>query len=388
MNRILAIVALSTFAAALAVRAVDPMLPQIAREFTVDIHTAALLNASFAFAYAIVQPFLGAAADLFGKTRLIIICLAVLAVTLAAGAMATSFPFLLATRVISGGAAGGVFPIAMGVAGDLVPVHQRQVAMGRFLGSAMAGNLLGATAAGLIADFAGWRAVFAVLLVAVAVSCAATAVTLRAATASQHPTLNLRELMAGYRGIFSNPNAKVCFAAVAVEGFTVFGLFPYVATLLAERGETRLSIAGLVIGGFAIGGVAYSLAVSRMLPRLGQGPMMIIGALVMASQFALIALGLPWGAQLVFFVTLGFAFYMLHGSLQVFATELAPSARASAASLHAFSFFVGQAFGPLYYGYALTQFGERPALIFAGLLIAATGLVATWLLVRRPRDVA
>ena len=105
MNRILAIVALSTFAAALAVRAVDPMLPQIAREFTVDIHTAALLNASFAFAYAVVQPFLGAAADLFGKTRLIIICLAVLAVTLAAGAMATSFPFLLATRVISGGAA-------------------------------------------------------------------------------------------------------------------------------------------------------------------------------------------------------------------------------------------------------------------------------------------
>ena len=47
--------------------------------------------------------------------------------------------------------------------GDLVPVAQRQVAMGRILFALMTGNLLGALAAGAVADLFGWRAVFFVM---------------------------------------------------------------------------------------------------------------------------------------------------------------------------------------------------------------------------------
>jgi MFS family permease len=153
--------------------------------------------------------------------------------------------------------------------------------------------------------------------------------------------------------------------------------------MLAERGEHRLSIAGIVIGCFAIGGIAYSLAVSRLLTRFGQKTMMFAGALLMAAQLGLIGLGVHWSAQVGLFFVLGFAFYMLHGSLQVFATELAPEARASAASLHAFSFFLGQALGPLYYGYALSRFGEAAAFGLAALVIAMAGVLATRVLTRR-----
>ena len=39
-------------------------------------------------------------------------------------------------RVAAGIVAGGVFPIAMALVGDLVPINQRQVAIARLLASA------------------------------------------------------------------------------------------------------------------------------------------------------------------------------------------------------------------------------------------------------------
>ena len=39
--------------------------------------------------------------------------------------------------------------------------------------------------------------------------------------------------------------------------------------LLFDLGEKSLSIAGIVIAGFAVGGLFYTFTVSRMLPRLG-----------------------------------------------------------------------------------------------------------------------
>lgn len=69
MPPLLNIFALASFAAALSVRALDPVLPHIAQDFHISIATAAGLSAAFALTFAIVQPILGAVADLFGKAR-------------------------------------------------------------------------------------------------------------------------------------------------------------------------------------------------------------------------------------------------------------------------------------------------------------------------------
>ena len=61
---------------------------------------------------------------------------------------------------------------------------------------------------------------------------------------------------------------------------------------------------------------------------------------------------------MAFMVVLGFGFFLLHNSVQTEVTELAPSARALASSLHAFSFCLGQAVGPMVYGLALPAMGE------------------------------
>ena len=39
----------------------------------------------------------------------------------------------------------------------------------------------------------------------------------------------------------------------------MYGCFPYIATMLQQAGETRASIAGVVIAGFGIGGALYGV---------------------------------------------------------------------------------------------------------------------------------
>ena len=146
----------------------------------------------FAFTFAIVQPVLGAAADLFGKARLMIVCLVLLGLANILGAMSTSFPLLFATRILAGIGSGGVFPIALGLTSDLVGPEKRQVAIGRTLAGAMTGNLLGASASGLIGDFLGWRGVLAVLGVLVIVASVAVAVGFRGAALTRAPRRTCR----------------------------------------------------------------------------------------------------------------------------------------------------------------------------------------------------
>jgi predicted MFS family arabinose efflux permease len=380
------IIAIATFAASLSARALDPVLPHIADEFGVSIATAASFSAVFAFTFAIIQPVLGAAADMFGKARLMIVCLVLLGLANILGAMSTSFPLLFATRILAGIGSGGVFPVALGLTSDLVAPEKRQVAIGRTLAGSMTGNLLGASFSGVIGDFLGWRGVLAVLGLLVVAASVAVAAGFRGAALTRAPRTSLSTLRHGYRTIFSNPNA-LCYAAVFIEGCCVLGLFPYLASFLFELGETSLSIAGIVIAGFAVGGLFYTMTVSRFLPRLGVKGMMIAGATLVGLQLAAIAFGPSWKIQAISLLFMGWGFYMIHGCLQVFASELSVEARATALSLHSFFFFMGQTVGPIAYGFGIQNVGKIPTLLTSAVIIVALGFACARLLRQtRPAD--
>jgi predicted MFS family arabinose efflux permease len=378
------IIALAGFSAALSTRALDPVLPHVAEDFSISITTAASIAAGYALIYALVQPVVGAAADLFGKARLMTLCLVLLGVACILGALATSFTALFATRILAGIASGGVFPVALGLTADLVAPAKRQVAIGRTLAGSMAGNLLGATASGVIGDFIGWRGVLVILGGLGLIAAAAVAAGFRSAALSAPPKTDLKTLRQGYRVIFSNPNTRFCYSAVFVEGCCIFGLFPFIAAFLFELGEKSLSIAGIVIAGFAIGGLFYTATVSRFLPRLGVNGMMIAGAALVGLQLAVLAFGPGWKLQFGSMLLMGWGFYMIHGCLQVFSSELSIGARATAMSLHSFFFFMGQTVGPIAYGFGVAHAGKQPTLIASACVMVALGFACAALLRQRP----
>jgi DHA1 family inner membrane transport protein len=293
MNRTLNILGFLIFASALSVRAIDPVVPQIAADLSVSLNTAALLAAGFA-AYWLVQPVLGPVADAFGKARVMIACLLLLAVSSFLSAIVTDFWLLFALRVLAGAACGGSFPIGMALISDFVPLAQRQVTIGRLLGATISGNLLGAAISGVIADFIHWRGMFIGLGVISLVALALGVYGLRGLPRGEPQPLNLRAVLARNRAIFAIPAARICYGTVALEALFLFGIFPYAAVLLLQGGEPRASIAGLVVAAFAVGGLIYSVSVPQLLRLLGQKRIMMAGGMFGAIGLFIVATSPPW----------------------------------------------------------------------------------------------
>lgn len=383
ISPVLKIVSLVVFAQTLFTRAIDPVVPLIAVDLGISVKTAALLSSAFAFPYALVQPALGVTGDFFGKTRLMNIALLVVALAALACALATSFSLLLAMRIVAGLLAGGVFPVAMALTAELVPREARQVALGRLLAVGLTGNLLGSSVAGLIGDWFGWRGVFAVLgLFGSAVAIVAF-VAFRGAKTPPPPAFNRDAVLNGFRAIFADPRAKVCFGGVFFEAIAIHGLFPYVAVLLLTFGEASSAAAGLLIAAFSSGGVLYSLLVPTLVARVRESRLMIAGGMLAAIGLVLIALHFPWAWQIPVYALFGLGFYLLHGCIQVHALELSPTARGAASSLHSCFFYLGQAVGPVVYGFGFAHAGAQPSIFVGAVVVLTVGIVCSLLLRHR-----
>ena len=383
--RLLPILAASCFVSSMSMRLIDPVVPDIARDLGVDAASVALLATAFAFPYALGQPILGALGDSLGKARIIKITLGLLALCLAATAFAPSLDALFIARIVGGAAGGGIIPLAFALVGDRFSFEERQIALSRVLTAVIAGQMTGSVGSGLIASYFGWRVA---MMGGTGLALAALALTLwqlHPRTNVERPPFQPLRMFDGYGQVFANPKTIVCFTAVFIEGIVVFGLFPYIAVMLEKRGAGGLKEAGFVLSGFAIGGLVYTAFVRVMLLKLGLYNLIRAGAFLSGLGFVVLSPEWSWPVEMAVFVAIGAGFYMIHNSLQTQATELAPDSRASAVAAHAFFFFLGQAAGPLIYGFSLERFGTQATLVAAGLTFALTGLATATGLKARTR---
>ena len=376
MPQVFLVFAACAFASGFALRIVDPLVLPIALQFGVTPAAAALLSTAFALPYAMAQPFLGPLGDRFGKPRCIQVCVAAMSIALLLGCVAPSFEALLAARVIAGVFAGGLIPLVLAGIGDDYALHERQVTIGRLLLAIITGQMLGSSLAGFANDAFGWR--FA-LLIAAGTGLAA-AVLAWGAMPAEHlarpaagsPRVSFAAL---YGRVFDNPKALWLYGAVVLEAIFVFGAFPHVGQFLIERtGSTAQAAptqAGLVLGAFGIGGLAYALTVRRLIAWLGVRRMCVVGSCAAAAAYAALAALQVWWLAVPAMLLAGGSYYMLHNSLQTEATEIAPTARGSAVALFACGFFAGQGLGPVLFGALVHGLGFP-----AALLICAVGLVS------------
>jgi MFS family permease len=97
-----------------------PALPSLEHSLHASADAVAWLLTGYLLSAAICTPLLGRVGDMLGKKRVLVLILIVLTLGTLVSALATTFPIMLAGRIITG-AGGAVFPLAFGIIRDEFP---------------------------------------------------------------------------------------------------------------------------------------------------------------------------------------------------------------------------------------------------------------------------
>jgi predicted MFS family arabinose efflux permease len=347
-RRHLQLLGLAGFASMASMRICDPMLVVLSEEFQVSTGDASAVVSVYAVVYGLTQLFYGPMGDRFGKLR--VVSLAVLACALfsAITAMSGTLPMLVIMRGFMGAAAAGIIPLALAWVGDQVPYERRQETLAKLMSATVIGMMSGLWFGGFSADTLGWRGAFVVLAVLFAL---AAALLLKQLQGQARPAAaDTPGLLASFRStghLLAMPRVRWVLGVTATEGALVFGAMAFMPTHLHQHYGLSVVAAGSVMMLYGLGGLLYSQMARRWLAWLGERGLAKTGAGLITLGMLLLAWGsTAWMGMLACTMT-GLGFYMLHNTLQVQATQMAPAARGTAVTLFASSLFLGQSTGVL-----------------------------------------
>ena len=163
-NRLVQVLFVGVFMAALDSAIVGPVLPALRAAFGIDNRTAGLLTTVFALSSMCSTALMAYFSDRHGRRPVYLASVAFFALGSLCIAVAPSFDLLLLGRAIQGIGAGGIAPVASAVIGDVFTAERR----GRILGLMGATHgmafVLGPPLATLLTSTLGWRWLFLVNL--------------------------------------------------------------------------------------------------------------------------------------------------------------------------------------------------------------------------------
>jgi predicted MFS family arabinose efflux permease len=241
-------------------------------------------------------------------------------------AFAPNLMALVVGRALAGGLFAAIIPASLVYIGDTVPMNVRQRALADQLATSAIATALATAAAGMAAYLGLWRIAFAgPVIVSAALG-----------------LFLLSRLPEPEREVGAGPLARLGLAArkpwaglvvllALIEGGVILGFLTYLAPALEFVGYSA-AVSGLVVGLFGVATLGWTRLVKGVSEHFGKHVLLLAGG-------ALLALGYAAGAVGQNLVGGGFAF--MHSTLQTWATEVVPEARATVISFFAAALFVG-----------------------------------------------
>jgi MFS family permease len=336
-------------------------LPAIGRDLALSPAGLPWVATAFALPSAGFTLLFGRLGDLFGRRRLFLAGLVLLAAGSLAGGLAPSAAVLLAARFVQGMAAAMAIPSALSLLTTSFPEGPlRARALGLNGSLLAAGFTVGALVGGILTDFLSWRFAFLINLpVALAIACAAPAV-IKESRHPQRPRLDVpgavtvtagllalvygvtlarqdgwgsaaalgtlgasAVLLAAFFAIERRSSEPLASVAVLMRptvkwgnfgGLAIFGLGSAVVYLMTLYLQETLGYSALVTGlVFAVPGVAAVLAgmvAPRVIGRIGTRATLAGGLAAQGAGFAvLLATGPQRGWIVLVLAALGVAFF-------------------------------------------------------------------------------
>jgi predicted MFS family arabinose efflux permease len=237
-------------------------------------------------------------ADVYGRRRLLLTGMLLLACGLLGSGLAGTYDALLAWRLLTGAGAALVPPNAMALIVDVFPPEERGWALGWVVSASGLGAALGVPLVAGLLGTGGWRLPFAV--VGTLVLGVWLLLWVWCPRSPQPPARNLT-FFSHYRQVGSDTTVWCVLAANALEQTVLFGVFGYLAAHLMHTaqltaGDTVLPLAiaggGLIAGGILGGRIAaHRRRVAWFAGAcLGSGLLAVLSFSLEVSPWAIVAL--------------------------------------------------------------------------------------------------
>jgi predicted MFS family arabinose efflux permease len=315
---------------------VAPMLLTIAADLRASLAEVAAVASLYYLLYGLMQPVWGMLSDWLGRVRVMQLTLLAVVVPGLLSALAPNLLVLLVGRALAGGLFSAVIPAALVYIGDTVPLSFRQKALADQLAAGAVAIALATVAAGLAAQLGLWRVAFA------APALAAGALGLLLARRLPEPQ---RE--GGGAGpltqvglVVRRPWAVLVVLLALVEGGVILGFLTYLAPSLEAEGYSA-AVSGLAVGLYGLAVLVWTQVLKRVADKVGRYALILIGGALLALGYASGALERNLAGTALAAVLVGGGFAFMHSTLQTWATEVVPEARASVISFFAAALFAG-----------------------------------------------
>jgi predicted MFS family arabinose efflux permease len=354
----------------------QPLLDTIARAFNLSASSAGFIVTAAQLGYAAGLLFLVPLGDMFER-RMLIVSMTLLA---AGGMLITASSHSL-TMMIIGTALTGLFSVVAQILVPLAATLASPEKRGKVVGTIMSGLLLGIllarTVAGLLASLGGWRTVYWVASVLMAVM--ALALWRGLPKVKQENHLNYPQLLASVFSLFTHDKLLRTRALLGCLTFANFSiLWTSMAFLLAAP---PFNYSEAVIGLFGLAGAAGALGARPA------GGLADKGKSHLTTSAGLVLLLLSWAAiwyghtsvlaLIVGILVLDLTVQGVHITNQTVIYRVKPEARNRLTAGYMTSYFIGGAAGSLISASAWQHAGWS-GVCRIGAIVAALNLLVWW----------
>ena len=345
--------------------AIAPMLLTIAASLGASLTEVAATASLYYLLYGLMQPVWGMLSDRLGRVRVMRLTLFGAAFAGILSSLAPNLTVLIVARALAGGLFAAVIPASLVYIGDTVGMGSRQAALADLMAASAVGTALATVLGGLAAYLDGWRVAFA----APALAGAALAVLLARLPEPKAFSEQKREGPLAQAGrVLVQPWALAVIGIVLVEGAVILGFLTFLAPSLESAGFSP-AVAGLAVGLYGLAVLGWTRTVKLVANRLGASALILIGAGMLSLGYASGAVGQSLASVSAAAVFVGGGFAFMHSTLQTWATEVVPEARATMISLFAAALFAGSGVATMAAA-PLAEAGSFDLLFALGALVA------------------
>ncbi|CAN1595086.1 putative transporter YnfM [Pseudomonas mediterranea] len=354
---------------------VQPMMPLLSREFSVNAAQSSLILSVATGLLAVGLLITGPISDRIGRKSVMVTALFAAALCTVASAMMPTWHGVLLLRALVGLSLSGLAAVAMTYLSEEIHPRHIGLAMGLYIAGNAIGGMCGRLITGVLIDFVSWHTA---MLVIGGLALIAAAVFWRILPESRNfrpRSLHPRSLLDGFTRHFRDAGLPLLF----LEAFVLMGafvtLFNYIGyRLLAEPYHLDQAFVGLLSVVY-LSGIYSSAKVGALADKLGRRKMlwatialMLAGlALTMATPLALVIPGM-----LVF----TFGFFGAHSVASSWIGRRALTAKGQASSLYLFSYYAGSSVAGTAGGVAWHLGGWNGVGLFIGVLLLVALSVA------------